>query len=106
MSARTSGRQRLPNLLSRGSTLLSYTHSPALRAPVLIQRSPWGSRPRLYALARSRGLVCMINLVAPALLLFVILPQFVFSQSPARPSESPIKTVYIVPTSHYDFGFV
>src|SRR5512138_2668510 len=24
----------------------------------------------------------------------------------ARMPESPIKTVYIVPTSHYDFGFV
>jgi hypothetical protein len=28
------------------------------------------------------------------------------TQSPARLPESTIKTVYIVPTSHYDFGFV
>ncbi|MGI8469550.1 MAG: hypothetical protein ACR2N3_13970, partial [Pyrinomonadaceae bacterium] len=30
----------------------------------------------------------------------------VFSQTAAKLSASPIKTVYIAPTSHYDFGFV
>ena len=38
-------------------------------------------------------------------LLILFLSQGVFAQ-PARLPESSIKTVYIVPTSHYDFGFV
>ena len=42
-------------------------------------------------------------LLLPLLILF--LAQGVLAQ-PARLPESTIKTVYIVPTSHYDFGFV
>lgn len=38
-------------------------------------------------------------------LLILFLAQAAFAQ-PARLPESSIKTVYIVPTSHYDFGFV
>jgi hypothetical protein len=64
----------------------------------------------LHALARSRGLGWMINRsarwAAPALLVFVVLQQFVLAQSPTRSQQTSIKTVYIVPTSHYDFGFV
>ena len=41
-------------------------------------------------------------------LLFILLAQQAAAQdSPrARLPESPIKTIYVVPTSHYDFGFV
>ena len=81
---------------------MSYALSPALRAPVFIRQFTWGSRPRLYAFARSRGLVC----ICLTLLVFFLLPQFGLAQSSARLPESSIKTVYIVPTSHYDFGFV
>jgi hypothetical protein len=42
----------------------------------------------------------------PLFILFLLLPQFGLAQSSARLPESSIKTVYIVPTSHYDFGFV
>lgn len=41
-------------------------------------------------------------------LLFIILAQNAWAQSsaPARLPQSTIKTIYVVPTSHYDFGFV
>ena len=41
-------------------------------------------------------------------LLLILLSQYGWAQSqaPAHLPESTIKTVYIVPTSHYDFGFV
>ena len=41
-------------------------------------------------------------------LLVVFLPQYGWAQSPApaRLPQSAIKTIYVVPTSHYDFGFV
>jgi len=81
---------------------LSYCLSPALRAPVLIRSFTWGSRPRLYAFARSRGLVHM----SLALFILFLFPQLGLAQTNARLPESSIKTVYIVPTSHYDFGFV
>src|SRR5258708_36208959 len=41
-----------------------------------------------------------------ALFILFLLPQFGLAQSNAHLPESSIKTVYIVPTSHYDFGFV
>jgi len=41
-----------------------------------------------------------------ALFILFLLPQFGLAQSNAPLPESPIETVYIVPTSHYDFGFV
>ncbi|HLE63748.1 MAG TPA: hypothetical protein VI750_11430, partial [Pyrinomonadaceae bacterium] len=40
------------------------------------------------------------------LFILFLFPQFGLAQSTARLPESAIKTVYIVPTSHYDFGFV
>jgi Glycosyl hydrolases family 38 N-terminal domain len=41
-----------------------------------------------------------------ALILFFLFSQLAGAQNSARSPESSIKTVYIVPTSHYDFGFV
>lgn len=39
--------------------------------------------------------------------LFVLLvSQIAYAQNPARLPDSAIKTVYVVPLSHYDFGFV
>ena len=40
------------------------------------------------------------------LIAFTVLSASVFSQGSAKLPESPIKTVYLVPFSHYDFGFV
>jgi len=40
------------------------------------------------------------------ILFLFLLPQFTLAQSSTPVPESSIKTVYIVPTSHYDFGFV
>src|SRR5258708_3150613 len=41
-----------------------------------------------------------------ALFILFLLPQFRLAQTNAHLPESSIKTVYIGPTSHYDFGFV
>ncbi len=41
-----------------------------------------------------------------AFLILFLLPQLGLAQTSTRLPESPIKTIYIVPTSHYDFGFV
>ena len=41
-----------------------------------------------------------------AFFILFLFPQFGLAQTSARVPESSIKTVYIVPTSHYDFGFV
>jgi alpha-mannosidase len=48
------------------------------------------------------------RLIRPLPRLIILLSQYGWAQSqpPARLPEGAIKTVYIVPTSHYDFGFV
>lgn len=76
--------------------------SPALQPTFCIRRLTWGSRPVLYAFARSRALSCMCL----TFLIVCLFPPSGLSQNGARLPESAIKTVYIVPTSHYDFGFV
>jgi hypothetical protein len=45
-------------------------------------------------------------MTAPLFILLLLLPQFGLAQTNERLPESSIRTVYIVPTSHYDFGFV
>jgi hypothetical protein len=82
---------------------LSFVLSPALRATVFTRWPIEDSRPKLYALARSLPLV---RITTALFILLFLLPQFALAQSSPRVPESSIKTVYIVPTSHYDFGFV
>jgi hypothetical protein len=40
------------------------------------------------------------------LLFIIFLPLYAWSNDPVKPADSTIKTIYIVPSSHYDFGFV
>src|SRR6266446_3279159 len=54
----------------------------------------------------SRKRAALLGTTALFILLLLLLPQFGLAQTSTRLPESPIKTVYIVPTSHYDFGFV
>ncbi|MGI9036593.1 MAG: hypothetical protein ACR2GD_11215, partial [Pyrinomonadaceae bacterium] len=59
---------------------------------------------RLQASSSSAALFCERIIIVGLLSLMCAVS--VFAQNPAKLPASPIKTVYIVPTSHYDFGFV
>ena len=62
-------------------------------------RSSIRRQSRIAQVARTAGVTCAI--------LFAVLPATTRArQRPAGANQSRIKTVYIVPTSHYDFGFV